>query len=71
MFIDKTKEKEFKPINEIKDLYPKYLFILDRYLCLDNRTFAGEDVANSNHMLIDKKLYIIEEYLNKIKKICE
>lgn len=58
-------------INISKEDIKKYLFILDRYLCLDNRTFAGEDVANSNHMLIDKKLYIIEEYLNKIKKICE
>ena len=29
MFNDKTKEREYKPIYEIKDLYPRYLFILD------------------------------------------
>ncbi len=29
MLNDKTKEREYKPFYEIKDLYPRYLFILD------------------------------------------
>ena len=29
MFNDKTKEREYKPFYEIKDLYSRYSFILD------------------------------------------